>query len=359
MSLSKKLAQFRRELFHLKHELMTELIYHIPGMLPDRYVLILTNQCNLRCPFCYQKKGPQDDQMCYEDWSRVLDQLPSYARVTLTGGEPLMFPEFRALFSDIARRWDCNLITNGLLLSEETSDLLLGHPRFKVLSVSIDDFKNKVRGLSERQWEQCQAQLKTFIQKRNALRSQCVFEVKATILDQNAPYLFDLYRYCVEELDCDHFSFQFLKGSPLQHSDVMSPMESILDPASAEIYKRFEAIQAQLEMVRQYNLRNRRTAFLHPKIASLNSGHPLADIQFLNKETHAPSTFHACKFPWSSIHINSDGEVFPCLAVAMGNIKTTPLKAIIQGKAFRHFREIIRREGTVAACNRCGWLRPR
>jgi len=68
--------------------------------------------------------------------------------------------------------------------------------------------------------------------------------------------------------------------------------------------------------------------------------------------------YKPCKFPWSSVHINVDGNLFPCMAVSMGNVKTTPLPEIIHGKDFMRFKDLIRKEGTVEGCNRCGWLRP-
>ena len=40
--------QKKKELFHLKHEFLTELIYRLPNLLPDRYTFVLTNLCNLK-----------------------------------------------------------------------------------------------------------------------------------------------------------------------------------------------------------------------------------------------------------------------------------------------------------------------
>ena len=40
----------------------------------------------------------------------------------------------------------------------------------------------------------------------------------------------------------------------------------------------------------------------------------------------------------------------------MGNVKDQQLEEIIYGKEFKRFKNTIREQGTVEACNRCGWL---
>ena len=41
----------------------------------------------------------------------------------------------------------------------------------------------------------------------------------------------------------------------------------------------------------------------------------------------------------------------------MGNVKDG-LDKVIFGEKFKKFKEVIAKEGTVEACNRCGWLKP-
>ena len=56
MDISKLIQDKKKEMFHLKHEVLTEVIYRLPNLLPDRYTFVLTNLCNLKCHFCFQKK---------------------------------------------------------------------------------------------------------------------------------------------------------------------------------------------------------------------------------------------------------------------------------------------------------------
>lgn len=340
--------------FHNYHEELTKKIYETPGMLPSRYVFILTNQCNLRCSFCFQKKDFKKDNMKGKDWINLAKQLPDYARVTLTGGEPLMFPEFEKVFSYIAERFDCSIISNGLFLTEKKIDYFLSFPKFKVLSISIDNIGNTLRGVKEEQWNKMENMLKYFIDKKNP---DTLLDTKTTILNENSDELFKIYKYLMEDIGADTHAFQFLKGSPIQHADFMFNYEDILKKSSATTYEKFGEIKKQLEMVREYNLKNGKSSFIHPKILSLTFKEPIPEIDYLNKKEHDKRKYQNCKFPWSSIHINYDGNIFPCLAISMGDIRKKSLIEIINGEEFDRFKKTIKEEGTIEACNRCGWLR--
>ncbi len=238
--LTEVIKKKRKEFFHLKHEALTEVIYRFPNLLPDRYTFVLTNLCNLTCYFCFQKKDLREDRMKLEDWKALAKQLPNYARVTFTGGEPLMFSGFDEIFTYVAKRFDCNMISNGLLLTEKKIDFLLSFPKFRVLSISIDDIGNKNREVNEKQWARTEDMMRYFVKRRKAVGSNCVLEAKTVVLDKNAGELLDIHRYCVEDLACDHHSFQFLKGSPTQHADYMFTFDDIFKNSQPRVYQKFD-----------------------------------------------------------------------------------------------------------------------
>ena len=129
---------------------------------PFRYVLVLTNLCNLRCSFCFQEKKYLQGSLDTNDWTKFIKSLPSGSHLTLTGGEPILFKGFEEIISNIPRDISFNLITNGLLLSEDISNLLLNSPSFRVLSISIDDVGNKSRDFNELQWENLLSNIANF-----------------------------------------------------------------------------------------------------------------------------------------------------------------------------------------------------
>ena len=118
--------------------------YKTDDLMPKRYCFILTNLCNLACDFCYQYRTKLKDSLKADDWIKLSNDLPNNSRVTLTGGEPLVLKDFKKVFLEIVKRHECNIICNGLLLSEELIDVLLSSKNFKVLSISIDNRKNTI-----------------------------------------------------------------------------------------------------------------------------------------------------------------------------------------------------------------------
>ena len=170
-------------------------------------------------------------------------------------------------------------------------------------------------------------------------------------------YLLNIHKYCVEDLQCDTHSFQFLKGSPIQHSDLMFELEKIYESSKAYKYKDWETIVDQIHQIKSYNIKNGKTGYLHPAAASIIDDTRKININYLNEIKHDKKKYKACAAPWGTVHINVDGSFFPCLAINMGNVKNG-LKGIIYGKKYNEFKDIIKKNGTVEACNRCGWLLP-
>jgi MoaA/NifB/PqqE/SkfB family radical SAM enzyme len=332
---------------------------------PKRYCYVLTNLCNLACTFCFQDRKKQEGAMTAKDWIKLTNELPPNSRVTLTGGEPVVLKDFRKVFDYVASKFECNMITNGILLTENLIDFMLGYKNFKVLSISIDNRKNLIRKSAnvkekkwDEKWEHVESMMFYFQKRKKELnRADCVLDSKTVVLDENASDLLDIHKYCVDDLQCDTHAFQFLKGSPIQHSDIMFDLKKIYEPSNAQVYKNWEIIVDQLNKTKVYNSKSKKTAYLHPAVASIIDDSKNLEIDYLNNEKHDKNLYKHCSAPWGTVHINVDGTLFPCLAIDMGNVKKG-LEKVIYGKKFVEFKEIIRKHGTVEACNRCGWLQP-
>jgi len=346
--------------YHNERERFAIELYEDENLMPHRYVLVLTNKCNLRCSFCFQDKKYIAGSMNTDDWLSFIDQLPEYAWVTLTGGEPFVFNGFEVVFKKIAEKFRCNIITNGLLLSEKLIELLLDYPNFKTLSVSVDDIGNMVRDVDQIKWSEAEAMMRYFVQRRNERGSKTILDSKTVILDENSGDLLNIHKYCMENLGCDTHSFQLLKGSNIQHSDIMFNYDNIFEISKAPTYKNWDLICKQLESVRIYNQTEHSVCYIHPKIADLNGLEQISaeKLAYINRPDFVPANFRPCKAMWESVHVNVDGQLFPCMAVGMGNVKEQLLPDIIRGQQFSALKSQIKLTGLVEACNRCGYLRP-
>lgn len=87
----------------------------------------LTNRCNMACSFCFRDKSLASTWTHAEllDWAKRLDAL-GVLELGFGQGEPLVFPEFPALVTTLARETSLALhfTTNGLALDDAMLDAL-------------------------------------------------------------------------------------------------------------------------------------------------------------------------------------------------------------------------------------------
>lgn len=356
------LTSAKTQNFWSKHKQRTlEAYQNEETSLPHRYVLVLTNLCNLRCSFCFQARTRRSDAMTKDDWLKFIDQVPSGSRLTLTGGEPLVFKGFKEIYSAAIKKCYVNIISNGVLLNDDFIEMFTSEKNMKVFSISIDDIGNKSRDFKDGQWQKLVTDIKRFNQMKIKKSSDVSLDIKAVIMNDNSKDLFKFHKFVCEELKADTTSFSFLKGADIQHNDFEFEFDAIHENYKAEQYDNFDTIIDQLEKIRKYNLDNNKFAFLHPNIFNLNDQNNMnkkMNINFINNIEHDKNFFKPCIAPWGSIHVNVDGNVFPCMAISMGNVKKQSLREIVHGKIFKNFKKIIKDNGTVSACNRCGYLEP-
>lgn len=92
--------------------------------------LELTFRCNLRCAHCYLNsthQASQGNELTTREISGIVDQLvdEECLWLLLTGGEPLLRPDFRAIYLHAKRSGLLlTLFTNGTLITPQLADLL-------------------------------------------------------------------------------------------------------------------------------------------------------------------------------------------------------------------------------------------
>jgi radical SAM protein with 4Fe4S-binding SPASM domain len=98
---------------------------HIPYLVTFE----LTYRCNLRCTHCYLRPGdPHEGEMPVESWLRAIRELTDLGAfyVTITGGEPTLYPGFWDILDELYRRETVvRLFTNGTTLTEGDVDRLV------------------------------------------------------------------------------------------------------------------------------------------------------------------------------------------------------------------------------------------
>ena len=318
--------------------------------------------CNLRCSFCFQEKKFNKKALNLDGWKNVIDQIPEGSHLTLTGGEPLLFDGFLDLLKYIPRNMTFNIISNGLLLDKKMSYEIVQHENLRCISISIDDVGNKSRSFTDAQWNLLNNNIHSLHQNLEIVkRKDVIFDIKSVIHEGNIDQILPLANYSNNEAGANTHMYMFLKGSPIQHADVMFQYDEILShfscvPAGYDIDKLTEELQKLKSYVDNVDSTK---YFLHPKYSDLyDSFNVERIISLLMAEKHNSNKYGKCGSPWESTHINNDGNVFPCLAISVGNVKDTKLKDIFQSQETLRFRELIKKCGTVPSCKNCGYLTP-
>ena len=343
--------------FLYEAKLIDRLFHNNEFEMPVRYVLGLTNDCNLRCPFCFLEKIAAEKAMSPGDWLNVVKQLPDYARVILFGGEPLYYSHFEEVYRYVADRFRCTIVTNGTLLNEDLIKLLLSKDRFNELAVSIDTVGNTNRGFSPQQWNSLVANLKLFVKNTKKHPHPPKLGVATVILDETAEGLFAMHRFVMEEIGCDYVTYCTLNGTAMQLSDRMRPFEELYMEEKPPLYEKWDIILGQLEKIRNFNDRKGYRSYFRPKIIDLSTDAPISALRIINRDGFDKDHYGPCKMPWSDCRIYGDGSVTSCLGTAFGNFKKTPdLRSILSGPTAMRFREILKKNGFFPQCIRCVFL---
>lgn len=106
----------------------------------------ITEKCNLRCKHCYMDKYYNEatlkELLCdYNLLKKFIIKLNSFLEISITGGEPLVYPEFINLLKFLDSEeivLKINILTNGVLLNDEICLFLSSLPKFNFIQISIE-----------------------------------------------------------------------------------------------------------------------------------------------------------------------------------------------------------------------------
>lgn len=158
--------------------------------------VMLTTDCNLRCAYCCQARGPRRE-MAVEVLDAAIRALVTSRldrpRLTLIGGEPLLSPRLVRRALDGVRRLappgmqpDVHLFTNGLRLDEKTVRFLVR--RDVQIDLSFDGVASAQDDRSPGSFDVLD-RLLVRLKRDYPEHFRTRFAVKATLTSQNVPFL--------------------------------------------------------------------------------------------------------------------------------------------------------------------------
>jgi MoaA/NifB/PqqE/SkfB family radical SAM enzyme len=323
--------------------------------MPVRYILELTYNCNLRCPFCYISESRTKEELSTEQWFDIIDQIPPFRLISLVAGEVLLKKDFEKIYERASQKFrKVTLITNGLALKEDIAELFVKKNLF-LLSVSLDgygknhDINRNFNGL----WDKVINNIETFNSKRKN-RNMPMLDIKTCVLETNLDDLPKLYKEAIR-LNSQFFSLTFLrKQNHRQNSKLWEefseefykdtyPIELYFDMEHfKEIYKELESISKTTKTELRYAPRFNPTGDIDKIEKFFNAGNK--DV----KELYKP-----CQIPMTSIYITPEGFIYPCLSYKVADLKEMKLKDAINTPKFKCFRKNLYHSKIFTACQTC------
>ncbi len=169
---------------------------------PLNATLELTPYCNLRCPMCYVRLDPatavkQGKVLSGKQWLEILRQARDMGllRPTLTGGEPLLHPDFWEIYNGATELGLLPTIyTNGCLIDEAVVERFKANPPLNI--------KISLYGASNETYETMCGVKNGFDKVSHAIdllrEAGIEFYCTATIVKENVHDMEALYRFAGE-----------------------------------------------------------------------------------------------------------------------------------------------------------------
>jgi len=280
---------------------------------------IITNRCNLRCNFCYQKKllkNSQELDFNFDDIELVEKNINSFLfkpNIHIFGGEPMLHQNFIDIMNYFDEKGNKLYITSNGTKLKYYSRELLNLKNLKEINISLN-MKN---------WNKIIKTMEELKETKN-VRINAIF----TLSSQNCHKISTVIK-TFKNVNIDSIILQHLIFFNYSNHDV--DVDLILSQLSS------------IENVFKPSLR-----FFPPiKIKDIKNYYENPDFPNKNK----------CLKPWFVVMILPNGDVIPCEQEnpkLVGNIKREPLVKIWNNDKFRSFREKIQNKGlNDNMCFRC------
>jgi radical SAM protein with 4Fe4S-binding SPASM domain len=321
--------------------------------LPPLFVQVeVTHRCNAGCPMCYQSsKLGADAEMSLTEIEHIVDQVPPWGVLSLTGGEPFLRKDFASILEYGLKKRRCTILTNGSLVTDDHVDLMV-RSRLLLMAVSIDGIGSIHDGIRRMPglFDHAVSTIQRVQKKKKELGSRFpLIDVKTVILKENLHQLPDILELA-GSLSVDFITFSVERGMDnLYSAPYRQDIREICQTPPA--YPRLDdddlaLLLRQIAKLRHYN-GTTRVRFYPDNLMNerLLGG-------FYHQEL-SPSDFAACTLPWSRMSISPHGDVYPCLSFLVGNARQESLSRIWNGPRFREFRRHLDRKNLSAFCLGC------
>lgn len=171
----------------------------------DKLLIEITKNCNLKCPYCFYSKGEKSTNNFFtlESLAKLLNEFNKANVFLLTGGEPLLHPDFLKIINILKDRGDVTVFTNGTLLEEKLfNDDFLKSIEF--IYISIDDCNEIQNNLFRGEFKNTLQNIKSLIKINNEK-----VVIKLCVHSDNIFRFEEIFKYYLN-IGVKHFSINFI-----------------------------------------------------------------------------------------------------------------------------------------------------
>ena len=343
-------------LFDLARNFYTSFSYNNKygkAIIPFRYFLELTYRCNLKCPYCYVGLDRNKEELSFEEWKHVINQIPFYGIVTIVGGEPLIRNDFIDIFAYTAKKvwYKTHVVSNGILINDEIIKAFIKY-KLLLLSVSLDGYE-KTHDIN-RGKEGIFDKIINNLENVKSQKPKQMVDIKTIVLNNNLDDLVKLYKLC-EKMGFEYLSISFLRNNNWKQNSVLQ--ENFIPEYNAvypvELYFDLEHFKEVYKEI--HSLKGKTKLRFSPKFEYKEN--PIESIEnffTLGAGKLTTELYKPCTYPYNNIMINPEGFVYPCLSLKIGNVKSQSIKALFNNPKYCCFRKNLKANGgTFGACQLC------
>jgi radical SAM protein with 4Fe4S-binding SPASM domain len=151
----------------------------------------VTSHCNLNCKHCYIRDNSIEDELSYDEFLRIIDEITDAGCLwlTFTGGEPFIRRDFLDIYTYAKRKGLLIVIfTNGTLITPQIADYLKEFKPFyleiSLYGMSRETYKN-VTGSADN-YDRCMDAISLFMERK------VLFRLKSVLIKQNKHEIFKM-----------------------------------------------------------------------------------------------------------------------------------------------------------------------
>jgi MoaA/NifB/PqqE/SkfB family radical SAM enzyme len=329
--------------------------------LPAGIVINLTNRCNLACDMCIQYGDGYKNNSCgelpIEAWAKLIEEIHWFnPRITLLGGEPLIYPAIRDLLRLLkSYKLKTELVTNGYFLDQFLDEIFESEIDIFISIDGIPSIHNQIRN-SKRSFSRIKETLEIFRNNRSAFNGR--YSINSVLLPDNIDTIVDM----LQLIDVFEPNLHILQHPMFSSAFLYSAQNTIWNEHFNTKYYAPMTTKKEYDFNSEYLSKVKRLWGSHQEIQNkLNStlyfspGLSAAeiDLYYYDPTNHSLHPRRICSRPWRRPSITPDGNVLGCAGYSIGNITMKSFSSIWEGSKAAKLRQVLLGIERFPICTRC------